>query len=167
MPGSLSHFLIFASLSLFSRVTREAESLLFDSGNSSPKPAFPTIQMPSSQCWRPLLNFLVLAFPLWASSLWWARWDPLIWHSFWHPHSLNPLFELFIHSLSHTSFSQNHLVGAALLCRGVTDPSSFSPSFLPVAQLRSACLQPQPWPQACLMVLSPAPGSEKFFCFSG
>lgn len=66
VPGFLSHFPFFASLSLFSvtinisldpMVTRRADSLLFDSGTSFLKPSFPTIQMPSSQPWTLLPEF--------------------------------------------------------------------------------------------------------------
>lgn len=68
MSGSWSHFPFFAGLSLFSAyqrinisldamVTGRAESLLFESGTSFLTPAFPTIQMPSSQHWALLALF--------------------------------------------------------------------------------------------------------------
>lgn len=49
------------NISLDPLVTGRAEALLFESGTSFRKPAFPTIQIPSSQHWTLLPNFPVPA----------------------------------------------------------------------------------------------------------
>lgn len=103
-------------------VTGRAESLLLIQGILSPNLLFQPSKCQVASAGLRSRIFLSLPLPLWASSLWWERSDPLMWKSFWCPHSVNSLFESFILSLSHTSFSQDHLVGAARLSRSITRP---------------------------------------------
>lgn len=145
-------------------VTGRAESLLFDSGNSFPKPAFPTFQMPSSLCWPPLPNFLVLASPF-------VGIQPVVGETrspdvkFFSVSSFLEPLVLIVHPqpFTHIFFSESPCWG----CSSLRECYLTQAVSLTSCQLQSACFQPQSWPQACCMVLSPAPCLEKFFCFSG